>query len=341
MIIFDRNHNIIFQDPENQTNSSSFEKIILPADTAGKLNHDNGEDPVTGTAPGHAVSGNFNSTGTIPSGSFTGKILYGSEDPPDVFYGDKSIRFPYNFLSEQAKRSNSQNDKLITEYLRDGEKIPSHPFDADWITVPVIISAFIYSSLRAFPGKLTGNVKAFLLFKGIGAPSSREKGAFFNWHSGLVNLVSFSSLALFLYLATDYHDFIPFGIRGAGLWLLLLSLTALLITIRIIICFILGMISGQKTIFGEYAASIFQSYHIAGFLLYIISVLLVYTSFFPPAGLLNTGFILIALIYLMRIFRLFLIFLKRGVSIFYLILYLCALEFLPALIVLRYLTNLF
>jgi hypothetical protein len=341
MIIFDINQNIIFRDPEKQTNNSFTEKIILPADTAKKANQDTVAGSITVAAPVNSRSENNDSTATVTEDSFTGLILRGSENPLDAFYSDKSIRFPYNFLSEPAEKTLLPKDQVITEYLRDGEILPSQPFDADWILVPVIVTAFIYSGLKAFPGKLISNVKSFLLFKGIGDTSSRDKGAFFNWHSGLVNIISFSALALFLYLAADYHDFNPFGIQGIRLWLLLFLLTALLITIRIIICFILGMISGEKTVFGEYAASIFQSFHITGFSLYIISVLLVYTRLFPPAGLLGTGFILAAIFYLMRIFRLFLIFLKRDVSIFYLILYLCALEFLPALVVLRYLTNLF
>ena len=341
MIIFDINQNIIFRDPEKQTNNSFPEKIIFPADTSEKVNQDAGADSITIAAFGKSWNENNDSTSTVPEDSFTGLILRGSENPLDAFYNDKSIRFPYNYLSEPAEKTPLPNDRVITGYLRDGEILPAQPFDADWILIPVIVTAFIYAGLRAFPGKLISNVKSFLLFKGIGDPSSREKGAFFNWHSGLVNIISFSALALFLYLATDYHDFNPFGIQGIRLWLLLFLLTIVLITIRIIICFILGMISGEKTVFGEYAASILQSFHITGFSLYIISILLVYTRLFPPAVLLGTGFILAVLFYLMRIFRLFLIFLKRDVSIFYLILYLCALEILPALVVLRYLTNLF
>lgn len=340
MIIFDRNQNIIFQEPEIQTNNSSPEKIILPAGITEKVNHTLAGDSVAGTARFNSRPENEDSTSAAREGAYPGMLICRTGDLTEAFYRDKSVRFPYSFL-KAAEKTDQQNDKVITEHLRDGEIIPPQPFDADWIIFLLIIPAFIYSSLKAFPGKLIGNVKSFILFKGIGDPSSREKGTFFNWHSGLVNLVSFSSVALFLFLAADYHEFIPFGIQGIGLWLLLFALTAFMVTVRIIVCFILGMISGEKSVFGEYAATIFQSYHITGFILFIISVLLVYTSLFPPVGLLNTGFLLAALVYLMRIFRLLLIFLKQDVSIFYLILYLCALEFLPALIVLRYLTNLF
>jgi hypothetical protein len=44
--------------------------------------------------------------------------------------------------------------------------------------------------------------------------------------------------------------------------------------------------------------------------------------------------------YLIRVIRLIIIFLNRNISIFYLILYLCALEILPVLIVIKYFTGL-
>jgi len=46
-------------------------------------------------------------------------------------------------------------------------------------------------------------------------------------------------------------------------------------------------------------------------------------------------------LYLIRIIRLFLIFLKRSVSILYWILYLCALEFLPAAVTIKLAAGLF
>ena len=51
--------------------------------------------------------------------------------------------------------------------------------------------------------------------------------------------------------------------------------------------------------------------------------------------------IVLVTLYLIRIARLFIIFINKGISLFYLILYLCALEFLPVVICLKYISGLF
>ena len=65
-----------------------------------------------------------------------------------------------------------------------------------------------------------------------------------------------------------------------------------------------------------------------------------YTGILPEKLLISAGAIVISVHYLIRVFRLFLIFIKRNISIFYLILYLCALEILPVLIVFRFFSGL-
>jgi len=69
-------------------------------------------------------------------------------------------------------------------------------------------------------------------------------------------------------------------------------------------------------------------------------VLLAYTVFLSDHVFFSIGAIALIVFYLYRIIRLFLIFIKRNMSILYLILYLCALEILPVLILVRYFTGL-
>jgi hypothetical protein len=68
--------------------------------------------------------------------------------------------------------------------------------------------------------------------------------------------------------------------------------------------------------------------------------MLAYTAVVPENFLLGAGIAILLVFYLLRTFRLFLIFLKRNISVLYLILYLCALEILPVLILIRYFNQL-
>ncbi|HBE40789.1 MAG TPA: hypothetical protein DDW27_06215 [Bacteroidales bacterium] len=336
MIIFDKEHNIIIQDPARQIQDSSLKKIIINADTIGIA------DIVTSVNDDTKIPVIRRENTEIASVSLknrVGDVIYsGNQDQINNFYHGHKYLFPFNYIGTDRQFSTSA---IITSHLRDGKTIPKQPFNEDWIIAVVVLSAFVYSALSALPGKSLNNIKAFLLFRGIGDPASRERTVFFHWKSTLINFVTFSNIALFAYLSTDYHNFNPTGISGIILWLVFLVIIALSVTFRNIICFLVGNITDETVIFGEYLSTVYQAYQVTGFFLFLLSVLLTYTNLFHPETLFTTGIIFISAFYIMRIMRLFFIFLKHNISILYLILYLCALEFLPVLIVLRYLTNLF
>ena len=253
---------------------------------------------------------------------------------------DYSGKFPFLFTEINRKRE-SEAMVALQKQLKDGEEIPSRSFHADWIILIVIASAILYATLSAFYGRLFREVKKFLLFRGIGDPALRDTGALFNWQSTLINLISFFNIALFSYFAAEYYDIIPDRLPGFVFWLISFAIIVAGITSRHIICYLTGKISYGEEIFDEYLVTVYHSYRFMGLILFILTILLSYTSFFPPKLLFVSGFAVTGLFYLMRVLRLFFIFVKRNTSILYLILYLCALEFLPVLILLKYLTDLF
>ena len=80
--------------------------------------------------------------------------------------------------------------------------------------------------------------------------------------------------------------------------------------------------------------------HIGSTIALGIGVLSVVSGLTKISSTLIAGIIIIGLMYLIRVVRLLIIFLNRNISIFYLILYLCALEILPGLIIVKYFTGL-
>ena len=140
----------------------------------------------------------------------------------------------------------------------------------------------------------------------------------------LFNLVSFLNLALFAYLATAYYNIIPDSIPRFLFWLILLLIIISAATLRHIICYFIGKASGESVAFNEYILTNYLFYRYLAFILFFISILLCYTTFLPAESLFYTGFITIIFFYFVRLIKLFLIFIKKNISIFYLILYLCA-----------------
>ncbi len=338
MIISEQDQNIILQDTVRISRDTTIildtvsAGSVIPADTVIQISTGQ-EIPVKISAAADTVS--------VSRINPLGEIIYPDSAGADIsFFSDHSIFFPFSFIGKSENKENQQTG-MITTGLREGRPVEPQPFNHDWIIIIALASAFIYSTLSAIPGKLFHNAKTFLLFKGIGDPSSRERGSFFQWQTILINIVSFSGAALFAYSAADYFNFYPFGISGILLWLIFLGLIIMAVLIRNVICILLGGITGERAVFSEYCATIYHSYHITGFILFLLTVLVIYTNFPSPQILLYTGLFAVLVAYLMRILRLLFIFLKCNISIFYLILYLCALEFLPVLVVLKYLTDLF
>jgi hypothetical protein len=112
------------------------------------------------------------------------------------------------------------------------------------------------------------------------------------------------------------------------------------ITLRHIICIIIGNISNEEETFREYMIGVYHTYRAGGIVFLLIGLIILYTTFLPSGVWFTAGIILAATLYIIRIIRLFLIFMTRHVSILYLILYLCALEILPVVIIVKYVTGL-
>jgi hypothetical protein len=249
-------------------------------------------------------------------------------------------RFPFIFTEKNRKREDALKS-VITKHLKDGKELPVRPFHEDWIILVVLAAAFLYSSIRTFSKNFLPEIIRFFSFRGVGDPVSGDIGEVYHWQSTIVNLISFFNVALFVYCAAFYYDFIPAGISGILFWSIAFFAVALIVTLRHLVCFATGVISGQKQIFNEYMVTVYQSYRYAALILFILVIILSYTELFSAQTIFTLGLIGFSALYLMRIIRLLLIFIKRDVSVLYLILYLCALEFLPVLVTAKYFTGLF
>ena len=247
--------------------------------------------------------------------------------------------FPYVFIEKNRIRE-AETKAILVKQLKPGQTIPENPLNEDWLILIIIIGALLYSLIRATSKKLLPELSRFFLFRGITDPGSRDIGGIFHWQSTIVNLVSFMSIGLFAYCVAAINIFIPSGIKGITLWLIFTGIIILAITLRHITCYITGNISGKREEFHEYLVGIYQSYRFGALVIFIIVILMCYTSFISSGVYVVSGIVTLGIVYLIRIIRLLLIFIKRNISIFYLILYLCALEILPVVISVKYFTGL-
>jgi Domain of unknown function (DUF4271) len=249
-------------------------------------------------------------------------------------------RFPYTFIQNNISRETAARGLLIQK-LRDGEEIAVQPFSHDWLIFVVMASIFLYSLISAVSRRFFQDMKRFFLFRGVGDPASRDIQTMFHWQSTLINLVSFFNIALFAFCAADYYNLVPEVTPGIIFWFICCVIIIISVTLRHLVCYITGNVSDESEAFNEYTITVYHSYRYVAFLLFILSVMILYTHLFPVKTLFLAGLIITGILYLIRVTRLFMIFLKKSISIFYLILYLCALEFLPVVVLLKYVTGLF
>jgi hypothetical protein len=229
---------------------------------------------------------------------------------------------------------------LTLKHLNQGQNLPLRPLHDDWIIGIILIAAFVYSLIRTTSKAMLPEVSRFFLFRGINDPSSRDISGLSQWQSTILNLISFFILALFAYAAASYYNYIPYPFIGITFWFISVGVIIFAVTLRHILCLMTGFVSGENDVFREYLNNVYRYYRLSALLIFILVIMIVYTSIIPVEFGVLSGVIVLFIMYLFRIIRLFLIFLNRNISIFYLILYLCALEVLPVVILVKYFTGL-
>jgi hypothetical protein len=241
-------------------------------------------------------------------------------------------------LSEKTQSRLAVEKEVLKRHLRDGEAIAPGEIRDDWFIFVLIAAGLLLTIVRSASGNFH-SVRRYFLFRGINDPESRDTGGMFSWQTTLFNSFSFLILSLFIYRAALYYGFIPTGFSNAGFWLASVAALIVALTLRHIICIATGSLSEKRDVFNEYLVSIYQFYQYSAILILVPVVMLSYATILSQEKWFIAGFVIMGLMYIFRITRLFIIFMNRNISVLYLILYLCALEFMPVAVMIRYFTG--
>jgi hypothetical protein len=248
-------------------------------------------------------------------------------------------KFPFLFL-ENNRRIQEEAKTALVKQLKAGDEIQVRPLHADWIILILLFVAFMFAIIRKSTDTIFQGAERFFLFRGVNNPPSRDLGGLFTWESTIRNLISFLVLGLFCYSAASFQNMIPSSLNGIIFWIISVSVVIAAVTLRHLLCLLTGEVSGEREIFSEYLLSIYQFYRFSALLIFVVIILISYTKIFPSKSYFIAGATVLATLYLIRVIRLFIIFINKNISLFYLILYLCALEILPVLISVKYISGL-
>jgi hypothetical protein len=248
-------------------------------------------------------------------------------------------RFPFLFTEHNA-RIHSEQKEYVIKHLRDGSDLPKRLFHDDWVIGIVLIALILFAIVQTTTKSFIPGLTRFFLFRGAKEDGTRDLIGIFQWQSTIMNFSSFVIISLFAFFAASYFDIIPENISGITVWLISLAVIIAALTLRHIVCVLTGILSGQDELFRDYLHTVYQSYRFGALFLFILVILMAYTRLLSEKSYFIIGVSLLLSLYLIRITRLLIIFINRNISIFYLILYLCALEILPVLLSIKYFSGL-
>jgi hypothetical protein len=158
-----------------------------------------------------------------------------------------------------------------------------------------------------------------------------------SWPPVIRNLFTVFNVSLFAAVSLLLTDTVRYEQPGASI-----KLTAILtgsflaaLMLRHLTCIILAEVTGLKSAYREYMNIIYNSWFADALILFILNAVILFAPVNNPVPFIWSGIIITAIFLIMRVLRLLAIFLNRHISISYFILYLCALEILPVLVILK------
>jgi hypothetical protein len=166
----------------------------------------------------------------------------------------------------------------------------------------------------------------------------REQGYNNNFGLFRLNLIFYLFLPFSIYLIAKDNGVSLMGFQGIEFYLIVFLVCNAYFLVKIFVYKILGSVFSQREKTGELVFNMMLYNNVLGMILLPVSTIhSVLPGFGPFSLFIVPG--LIAIFYLLSVTRSIYFAVREGISIFYLILYLCALEILPILLVVKLAIN--
>jgi len=228
----------------------------------------------------------------------------------------------------------SKKDTTITHKSIREELPQKHNFSTDYgIAIILLFSVFLMAYMRfRFRTRLKYYYKSFFNFSFFKKMIAERNVLVrtFSIYLSVIMLLSFSLLSLFSMYT--YGNFSTYYLVSFSY--LFLAFVAYFFILRLVHYFI-GFVTETPIFIIEFDQNIFYYYRVLGILLLPIAVFIPYTNPIISSYLLFLAWALFFMMLVMRWLRAFIISFNHRVSFLYMILYLCALEILPLLVVLK------
>jgi hypothetical protein len=215
------------------------------------------------------------------------------------------------------------------------EKVPV--FHPAWLFFYLLFLLGFFAWVRMYYGNIMSQtVQASTNFQ-VAVRMFKDKSLLQNQLDTILYVIYFLSMAYFLYFLEERKGMQPYGLQGVTLYLFNLALLTGIFISRVFLLNVLGSLFNQMTLFREYLYHIFIFNKLMGILILPMLLFVVYTRGILQEVVIWASLAGIGAVMIMRIIRGIAFSLKKDISIFYMFLYLCALEISPLVLLYRWL----
>ena len=243
---------------------------------------------------------------------------------------------------ESQEPSNVKSKNYYTTEKRDIEIKPKYisgKIQFDWITILLIGSFLLLGWIQLFNKKYLLSLMKSVVSYQESNTLYREKNSLMEKASFMVNLLFISNVSVFVIQLKHFFSISLGSLDDYLLYFIMFGALTGLYIFRAISTSFIGFVFLKQKVFSEFFHNTNIFTKNTGLFLLPIVITLQFLSYEYLAFIIYTGIILIAILYLLQIVRSFQIIIRKNVSIFYMILYLCAFEFAPFLIIYKILLS--
>jgi len=274
-----------------------------------------------------AVPYNFNQESRYPDPNPLGQLshrFFSSKDTMKPVFLEQDI--PSETLPLVEVRSQASPDSS-----------PAHDLRPDWLLGLIIGSLVLLAWLKLFYNKFFDQTMQSLFNYQLSTKLLRDQNIFSRRVAFLLNLHFILIGAAGIYLIFGYFHFRPFPLSDILSYLAYAGILTGFLVLRFIASHAIGYIFDTHYEFREYQHQLLLIYKNLGIYLLVLVIGIAYIHEDLRVYLVYAAFLLLAAALILRVIKgLKIIFTKKDILIFYLILYLCILEILPLLFFYRF-----
>ena len=236
-------------------------------------------------------------------------------------------------LSDSLPISKQDTIESVPRNFQAEKGIPITTFNSDWMVGILLFAIVLMAIVRFSFSKYLHKVLDSILNYQTASNLLSEKNMRNLRGSIFLNFLFFVNLALFLVQYAVY--ILSLNQENNNFIFFLYSFLILIIvySVKAILIRLMGYIFGAVKESKEYLHTVFIYNKNLGVFLLPIIISVPFIALYATPILLNIGLFITLIFYIFRLFRGFKILFRQHVSIFYMILYLCALEILPLLMI--------